>query len=256
MRNYNSQLKSVITNSMIASAGGAVLVTNANDTALLSITDADGVALSNPLTLTNGSFDFNVVDSIASVDLYIQSPTGHFIVVTDLKSSGDASIFVDTSQVLTTMVIPFDIADTTAATETDTGFNLIDNSQVLPVGLAIDVNTLDATETIDVGILSTESGGDANGFMSLVSVATADTIIAKTTVTTGSNEVFLASTTIGALVNDFNAGTDVATDVGVSMLKSHVCDGTAVSISYTLTAGTDTAAGFIKIPVILPVASL
>lgn len=256
MRNYNSQLKSLITGKSIASSGGAVYVTAAGDTAKATLTDADGASLSNPLALTNGSFDFNVEDSVSSVDLYIQSPTGHFVVVKDVKSSGNASILVNDSLASTVMVIPFDIADTTAATETDTSFDLIDNSLVIPQGLSVDVDTADATEDIDVGILSTESGGDANGFMDGVSVASADTFVAGTTVTTGTNEVYLASTTLGALVHDFNAGTDAATDVGTSIQKAYRCDGTAKSISYTLSAGTDTAAGFIKIPVILPQASL
>ncbi len=48
-------------------------------------------------------------------------------------------------------------------------------------------------------------------------------------------------------------GTDVDTEgQGFNILSPHVGDGTAESISYTLTAGTDTAIGFIVLPIQLP----
>ncbi len=256
MRNFNSQLKSLITGAMIASAGGFVYVTTNGGTAKATLTDADGAALSNPLALTNGAFDFNVANNVGALDLYIQSPTGHFLVVKNVKSSGDSSLFVDDSIAHTTMVIPFDIADTSDNTETDTGFDLPTNAAVLPSSFGVDVTVADATETMAIGILSTESGGDANGFTTGLSVASAASIIAGQAVTSGGSEEYLSSSTLGALLNDFTAGSDSATDVGTSNKKAHVCDGTAKSISYTLSSGTDTAAGFIKIPLQLPIASL
>ena len=121
----------------------------------------------------------------------------------------------------------------------------------LPADMAImqaflDVVTVDAGETIDVGLLSSQGGGDANGLIAAASVATAGKVIPKVTVTTGSSEVYLASCTIGELLADtFTAGTDAATDVGTFEPLVHVCDGTAKTVSYTGSAGSDTAAGWI-----------
>lgn len=238
MRNFNSQLKSLVLGSMIASVGGFVYVTAAGGTAKAALTDKDGATISNPLALTNGSFDFNVADTITTVDLYIQSPTGHFIVVKGVKSSGDSSIFVDNGAAQTTMVIPFNVADQTAdATETLCGFTLI--GAVQP-NVAVDVVTIDATETIDVGTDSGDSG-DANGFLSAASVATAGYI---------KGSVIAGSPTLGAklfVLDSANAGDD-APEQDVSQIGKEV--------SYTLTAGSDTAAGFIVLPMQLPVSSL
>jgi hypothetical protein len=238
MKNYNSQLKSLITQSMIALTGGFVYVASAGTTAKLSLTDKNGAALSNPLALTNGSFDFNVADSVVSVDLFIQSPTGHFLVVKGLKPSGDSSLFIDDSQAQTTMVIPFNVANQAGdATETPCGFTII--GAVQP-NVAIDVLTVDATETVDFGTLSTASG-DADGFIDGVSVATAGYI--KATNVNG-------SATLGAKLyvqDSANAG-DKCIEQDISQIGKQ--------LSYTLSAGADTAAGYFIVPVQLPVSSL
>lgn len=238
MRNYNSQLKSLITGAAIAAIGGFVLVTPAGSTAKASLLAADGSALSNPLALTNGAFDFNVADSVAGVDMYIQSPTGHFVVVKNVKSSGDASIFIDTGVAHTTMVIPFNVADQAGdATETPCGFTLV--GAVQP-NVAVDVVTVDATETIDVGTDSGDSG-DADAFIDGVSVATEGYI--KPTLANG-------AMTLGAKLfvqDSANAG-DEAPEQDISQIGKEV--------TYTLSAGSDTAAGFIILPQQLPVSSL
>lgn len=237
MRNYNSQLRSLITGGAISEAGGAVYVTSVNGTAKLALTDANGGALANPLPLTNGFFDFNVADSVPAVDLYIQAPSGHFVVVRNVKASGQASINIDDSVAQTTMVIPFNAADQTAATETNTGFTQI--GAIAP-NVGVEVVTVDATETIDVGTLSSDSG-DADGFIDGLSVATAGYIKA-----TSAN----AGTTRGAdlVVQDSaNAGDD---------FPEINTDKTGKAITYTLSAGSDTAAGFILLPAMLPASKI
>jgi len=256
MRKFRIQLVDMVTKAAIQTAGGKAYVALNGEAKKATLYDEDGAALSNPVSLTNGILEFYTADSVSKADLFVQSPTGHFTVIKDVIASGPNSLYIDTSRLDTVMVIPFSIDDTTATTETDTGFDLPTNAAVIPDGIGVNVLTLDATETIDVGILSSESGGDANGFLALASVAAAVFVPGATVVTTGSNETYLASTTLGALVHNFLAGADVAGDVGTSYKKLLVCDGTAKSISYTLTAGTDTAEGFITIPLQLPYASL
>lgn len=238
MKNYKSQLKSLITLSMIAAAGGFVYVAATGTTAKLSLTDQDGAALSNPLALTNGSFDFFVADTVTAVDLFIQSPTGHFLVVKNVKPSADASLYVDDSQAHTTMIIPFNAADQAGdATETPCGFTQI--GAVQP-NVAVDVLTVDATETVDFGTLSSASG-DADAFIDGISVATAGYIKA-----TNAN----GAATLGAKLyvqDSVNAGDDFP-EQDISQIGKQ--------FTYTLSAGADTAAGYFIVPVQLPVSSL
>ena len=242
MRHYRMQLMDVATGAAIQTAGGKVYVATADETAKVTLYTSAGAETTNPAALTNGIVEFYTSDDVATVDLYIQAPSGHFKVLKGVAASGPNSIFIDKGNANTVMVIPFSIDDTTAASETDTGFDLLVNSMVLPSSVSVDVLTIDATETIDVGILSTEANGDANGFVAAASVAAA--INVKATLTNG-------SATLGALLSVQDSA-----NAGDLVPEAYRCDGTAKSISYTLTAGTDTAEGFIILPVQLPVASL
>lgn len=129
-------------------------------------------------------------------------------------------------------VVEFDIDR--ASGETDTGFDFKDGDVILDV--FVDIQTLEATagtKTIDVGLLSSESGGDADGLADGLVTSAAGTVIPKATITTGSNTKYAASTTRGVLLQDFQAGTDVDTDEGMAYNKSHVVS-SAVSLTYTL----------------------
>ena len=129
-------------------------------------------------------------------------------------------------------LVQFDIDR--AAGETDTGFDFRAGDVIMTAW--VDTQTLEATQatkTVDVGLLSSESGGDADGILDGVSVAAAGVTVGKTTITTGSNTKFAATTTRGALLEDFQAGTDVDKDEGMAYRKEHVCDGTAKSLTYT-----------------------
>ena len=219
---------------IITAAGGVVYVAQAGDAQKRAITDKGGVALTNPRALTAGGVEFYVADSVVSADLYIMAPGGQFIVKKGIKP-GSHDFAVDISQRHQVAEIPFAIADTAAATETDTGFNMPLHSAVLPNPM-VRVLTVDATETIDVGLLSSETAGDANGFLALADVATAG-LVKGTLISTGQ--------TIGALLSADEGA-------GVLLPEAHVVTGTnAVSVTYTLTAGTDTAEGFIVLPYVL-----
>lgn len=217
---------------MITDTGGKVQVNTAGDASKATIYDAAGAAITttSALSLTNGGYTFYVADSVASVDLYIMAPGGQFVVRRG-AIPGMNEIAVDTRVLNQVAVIPFSASDSTAAAEKDTGFDLPLYSQVMPFP-AIRVTTIDATETIDVGLLSSETAGDADGFLALASVATAGLV--KGTIING-------TPTLGALMyvqDSANAGDESR--------EGHVITGSnATSITYTLTAGSDTAEGFI-----------
>jgi hypothetical protein len=141
-----------------------------------------------------------------------------------------------------TLIVPFSASDNT---ETDTGVDLPYGALVYDA--AVEVVTVDATETIDVGLLSSETAGDADGLLVGVSVATAG-IPARATYTTGSNETYLSAVTYGALLKAVSLGNDVATDVGsFARLTHYVTGSNAKSVTYTGSAGSDTAAGYIYV---------
>lgn len=231
MRKYKMQLVDLLTDEIVQTSGGVVYVAANGDAQKVTLYNANGSAKSNPVSLNNGSIEFYTADSVAKVDLYIQAPGGQGIVRKNVLPSGDASLkYVRSTNSI--LVIPFAIADTTANTETTTGFVHPSKGGVLP-DVAVEVLTSDSGMTIDVGTLSTDSG-DADGFIDGISLTS--TGIVKATLTNG-------SVTKGALLkvqDSANAG-DAAPEMNVSMQGK--------AITYTLSSSTDTGEGFIKLPV-------
>src|SRR5574340_547839 len=209
----------------ITGTGGVVEVVTAGDASKAAIYYVNGVAQTNPVALTSGGAEFYTLSTVASVDLYIQAPDGKFVTKKSVATAGHYDMVVDLYNKHQLYVIPFAAADFTAATETDTSFNLPAHSQVLDkyAGLSVLVTTLDNTETIDVGTLESggAGGGDANGLIAANALSTATHVVA----------------TEGAL---FSSSLPYLADAQ-----------TEKSISITLTAGTDTAEGFAILPVLL-----
>jgi len=107
------------------------------------------------------------------------------------------------------------------ASEVDTGWDL--PAKAVVVDCYVDIRTLEATgstKTIDVGLLSSETGGDADGFLDGVSTASAR--IVQGTLAAG-------TITRGALLRQAS-GVSVAYSEG-----KHLADSVAAkSVSYTL----------------------
>lgn len=119
-----------------------------------------------------------------------------------------------------TMVIPF----TKNTSELDTGYDLPEGAVVLDA--FVDVETNVAGATIDVGILSSEVGGDADGFLNGVSCETAGKIAPVTSADAAEG------LTKGALLGTPHKSADASALFGV-IPKLWIGDGTATSISYT-----------------------
>jgi len=130
--------------------------------------------------------------------------------------------------------------------ETDTGVDLPSTAVILDVFLK--VTTAEAGKTINVGLLSSETGGDADGFVAGASLASTGVVVPAVTVTSGTNEDYLSACTYGAFLADFTAGSDNAGDVGTFNKKLFATDSvTAKSLTYTCSSGTSSAAGYIYI---------
>jgi len=235
-KHYSIQLQDHRDGAAIIDTGGVCYVAVAGGAAKIAvaITKAGAQATSNnPVALTTGKIEFWTADSVSSVDLYGIGPNGHAFKLAGVKPSGNNALSIDQGQMQQVMLIPFSAADVTANTETATGFTEPANALMLP-SVAIRVLTLDATETVDVGTLSSDSG-DADGFIDGLSLAAVGVV--KATVANGSD-------TMGALLvtqDSANAG-DLALEAHVSAAKA---------ITLTTSAGTDTAAGFIALPYML-----
>jgi hypothetical protein len=140
-------------------------------------------------------------------------------------------------------VIPFGASDNI---EVDSGVDLPAN--VLVEDCSIRVTAVDAGETLDVGTLSSESGGDSNGFLAAISVANLGYVHAGGAVNDGATSDFFDGVTYGVLLASFINGSDGAATSGGVVRKKYWSDAnTAKSITYTGSAGSDTAAGYIVI---------
>jgi hypothetical protein len=130
------------------------------------------------------------------------------------------------------------LSGTASGSEEDTGYDL-PSSAVLLLPPWINVTTAEATgatKTLDVGILSSESGGDADGFLDGVSVASTGVVQAAPVVTVGGTETFYAAAqTIGALFRSgFIAGTNLDQDYGLLATKPFLSNSiTGKSVSVT-----------------------
>jgi len=238
MRHYRIQLINSVDGKAIQDAGGKAYISAQGSPEKISLLQADGSAATNPVALTNGMLDFYVADSVAAVDLFVQSPSGHFLVHKNVAASGPNTLYVDKSKAQTMFVIPFHVDDQTGDnTETLTGFTI---PGAIQPSVAVDVDDIDATETIDVGTDSGESG-DADAFIVGASVGTAGYIKAT---------LLNSGTTLGAklFVQDSANSGDDAPEQDISQIGNE--------ISWTLSAGADTASGYILLPMQLPVSSL
>lgn len=208
----------------INASGGQVQVNTAGSAAKATIYDKNGVVATNPVVLTAGGAAFYVVSTLATVDLFIQAPHGQFAVKKGVVVGGSFQYTVNTDNKQQVYVIPFAVADAPVTVEKDTGF-------VFPLhaligskyqGATIRVATLDSGKTVDLGTLSTQAGGDANGLFAAMSTTSAVPLVV----------------TEGALYT--TAGEAAYVDTNVA----------ALNISYTISTGATTAAGFFIIPVI------
>lgn len=124
----------------------------------------------------------------------------------------------------------------TGTTETDLSYDLPADAQVEDVMIYVHVaEATGTTKTLDVGLLSSESGGDADGFLDGIDVSSTGLKRSSNTITVGANNTFLASSTRGALLRDLVAGEDTAAGGdGFVSNKPHLTSSvTAKSISVT-----------------------
>jgi len=239
-KEYYVQLINSRTKQAIDDDSGVYNVLTADSPVELTIYSNDqGSSQSNPGTMTDGVIQFWTANTVTSVDLSIYTANGEAVFVQALTPS-QHRVEVDVDKLEQTLVLPFAASEA----ETSTGFTLAASTLIEDIDLL--VSTVDDTETMDVGTDGTTTN-DPNGLIAAASVATAGLVDLGAIVTSGSNEDYFSSCTLGALLADFLAGTDVATDVGTfRRIKTFIGSAeTDANITYTGSSGTDTAAGYI-----------
>lgn len=201
-------------------------------------------ALANPITRAQFALDGGLAfyTAEASVDILVNDDKGNIAFVPGMAPT-DHAIMLDRTGIDKCLIAPF--VFNAGGTEVDTGIDFPLNVVVKPI--LVEVVTADATETLNVGILSSETGGDADGLAVGVSLANAG-FIRPWIATDGTTEDFIATPTTGALIGLGSAGTDGANDFGQPGGWGHVVSGSnGRSLSYTPSTS-DTAAGYIYAP--------
>lgn len=232
------QLMDSVTGRSIIESGGTFVVLQAGlPDRQTAYSDAVGTSLSNSAgTPTRGKVSFWCPSTVTSVDVVGFAPGGQFFYLKGLKPSGNNEYAIDTSARAQVAYIPYSIVDATANVEKDTGLDLPANADVSPFQGVVPTVAATAGNTGHLGLLSTESGGDADGFqVSIPMNGTASVLVAAKSASTA---------TRGALIG---AGT---------LDRGHSTDSvTAKSLSYTLAASFATGKGFFYVPYTLGLAA-
>lgn len=213
----------------ILTAGGTVIACVAGSPLRATLTDVDGVSVSQPVSLTRGGASFYTTET--ALDLFIQSGDGQFVALWSVGPDELNEVPIDRYNPDQCLIIPFHITNFAAATETDTGFDQFQTMAMKPWPM-IKVTTVDAGQVIDVGT-DGSGGNDPDGFIDGVSVANA--LLVKAT-------LLASGDTMGALLSvldSANAGDDAPEPYVNSVTEN---------ITATLDAGSDTAAGYIFLP--------
>lgn len=200
-------------------------------------------SLANPITRAQFATDdcIKFWGAASSYDIFIADDKGN--VAEHLGVTPNTHLLpLDRSGADKVMIFP--IVSNTGGTEVDTGLDLPYKAHVYD--LATEVTTLDATETLNVGILSSETGGDADGFLVGVDVG-ATGFIKPFVNTAGSAETYVSLSTFGVLMGPAVVGTNADQDDGMPRGWGHVVNGASgQSISYT-PSSSDTLVGYVYV---------
>lgn len=238
---WRLQLKDTFKQVNINDSGAVAFICNAGTPVLATLVDKYGNALANPLQLTTGLLEFYIAESNstspAAVDIYGMTAKGHWFEYTSASPSGPNEILIDTADKRKCMKIPFAIGNSgpagacAANTEFKIGIAVPVSAMILDRlhGAGLLMTTIQSGKTITVGILSTETGGAASGFINGSSLApTAPSL--------------LVTATNGSLFSS-NAPYNTDSETGSAA--------NGLDLSLTLSAGTTTAQGFILLPYML-----
>lgn len=205
-----------------------VLAVNADTSETLYVYDDQAfTSLTNPVTTTN----FNSPDRVQFRTDPTDSSTDRYVDLIVVDTAGGYTAFVEDFDKYTHTIVIDERPNIqhhgviwwsySSAVEVDTGIDFDYDTRI--EGVSLEVVTVDASATVDVGLLSTGTNGDADGFLDGVSTTTAGIPL-------------VTLTTSGALMDD---GTNFDPD-GHSIISAN-----EQSLTYTGSSGSDTGYGYI-----------
>ena len=229
-----------------------VLAINSNTAeTLLASRGLSGRAITsktNPVTstvfATDGRIDF-VCDPTDTaddtyVDLIVTDTVGGYTAFVENFSPNMHTIVIDeTPGVMHHGMIWFTADSTSATAELTTGVYFLKDTFIHDVW--VEVVTVSSGLTIDVGLLSSETSGDANGLRAGVLLTTAGYIKETGVITGGTTIDYYPASTYGALLKTAITGSDTVATVGGNTYIGHVVTSTnAKTISFTASSNAGT----------------
>lgn len=217
--------------------------------------DTGMTSLTNPVTTTNFASNTVCNDQVAFrvdpgeandtyVDLIVVDTTGGYTAfVEDFDEYTHTIVIDERPGIVQHGMIWF----TAAASETDTGIDFDYDTMVQDVRLEITTGATDPTDNMDVGLLSTETNGDADGFIKdFITQVTGYHYDSGGLITRGSSNDYYGTSYYGTLLSWAKPGATAWTKSrpGGFNFHGHIIEGSnAVSLTYTNSA--TGAAGYI-----------
>lgn len=206
--------------------------------------DSTGTSLSNPISRSQFATDGKVkfYGSATSYDIFLAHSDGSVAFYAGVTPQTHALRLGRTG---VDRVLVFPIVSNAGGTETDTGLDLPYKAWVYDV--AMEVTTAESAKNVDIGLLSSETAGDADGLLVQASAA-ATGLVKPFSITAGSNYYYISATKYGALFSLGHVGADTTNaDPGIAKGWGHYVTGSnAVSVTYTPTASSSLVAyGFL-----------
>lgn len=241
---FDVQLVDAFSGKAISDVGGNFFVCNNGLATLATIYDPDNnfAAVGNPKGLINGKLRFAIQQAAGGqafpplVDIYGMTAAGRFFIKRS-QSPGDVPNYaIDGNKRDQCLYLPYSFAAAGGANiEKDFGITMPAGALMQPQVAVMVVDT--DSHTISYGTLSSQSGGSANGFATVVSTNVAGTI--KATING-------AGATLGALLS-------VASGAGSTLVPEwYPLPALDVKLSYKFAASTAAGSGFIIHPYQLP----
>lgn len=217
----------------------AATITKYGDDASTSVTNPVTAANFASATVCAGQVKFR--STASTVDVLVTDNAGGYSAFADGMTVNDHRIVIDESTNAVKHGAVYYSATTTA--ETSTGVQFDYDTAIHDVRLQV-IGTA-AGATMSVGLLSSETSGDADGFLALRSVATAGYVKDTGVVTGGTTYDYTPATTYGALLYTAITGVDsTAAGGGRSYLGHIISSANARTLTYS-SSTTATTTGLI-----------
>lgn len=135
--------------------GTCAVLTDGSPAAITTYSDANGTALTNPITFTNGIVRFYTADTTTSVDLSLLTATGYAVFAESVTPSMHR-IDVNPELMTQKLVVPYVFNATVTGAVVDTGFDL--SASMLVKDVEVDVFTVATGGVLTVGTSTTTTG--------------------------------------------------------------------------------------------------